>query len=125
VFATEVGSWTRPEILNRALAALVRWSDPAQWEKRWRAANWAAHDHLESLGAIVRSGERLPNVTLHDLRHTYATLALRRGTPLEIVSRTLRHARISITMDIYRHVLERKRRRWISSMRPRRSGGRN
>ncbi len=41
VFATEVSSWTRSEILNRALAALLRWSDPAQWEKRWRAANWA------------------------------------------------------------------------------------
>jgi integrase len=53
----------------------------------------------------VRAGNPLPEITPHDLRHTYATLALRSKVPVAVVSKTLGHARISITLDIYRHVL--------------------
>lgn len=41
---------------------------------------------------------------LHDLRHTYASLALQRGVPLLVVSRQLGHASIAITADIYGHL---------------------
>lgn len=41
----------------------------------------------------------------HDLRHTCATLALKAGVPAHVVSRMLGHARVSITMDLYAHVL--------------------
>jgi integrase len=40
----------------------------------------------------------------HDLRHTYASLALQRGVPLLVVSRQLGHASIAITADIYGHL---------------------
>ena len=40
----------------------------------------------------------------HGLRHTYATLALEAGVPLEIVSKRLGHASIAITADLYQHV---------------------
>lgn len=58
----------------------------------------------------MQAGSALPDISPHDLRHTYATLALRRGVPIEIVSRNLGHASISITWDIYRHVLYSERR---------------
>jgi integrase len=45
-------------------------------------------------------------MTPHDLRHTAATFMLKRKTPVEVVSRILGHARVSITMVIYRHVLD-------------------
>ena len=67
-------------------------------------------DALAHLGAVARAGEKLPELSPHDLRHTYATLALRRRVPPEVVSKTLGHARVSITMDIYRHVLDSERR---------------
>ena len=35
---------------------------------------------------------------------------LRSGIPVEVVSRNLGHATISITLDIYRHVLDSERR---------------
>lgn len=38
---------------------------------------------------------------VHDLRHTYASLALQRGVPLLTVSRQLGHASIAITADVY------------------------
>jgi integrase len=40
----------------------------------------------------------------HGLRHTYATLALEAGVPIEIVSKRLGHASIAITADLYQHV---------------------
>ncbi len=39
----------------------------------------------------------------HDLRHTYATLAIRAGVPLLTVSRQLGHGSIAITADVYAH----------------------
>lgn len=46
-----------------------------------------------------------PRIRLHDLRHTWATLALEAGVPLKVVSERLGHATTAITADIYSHVL--------------------
>jgi integrase len=40
----------------------------------------------------------------HDLRHTWATLALKAGVHPKVVSDRLGHSTISITLDIYSHV---------------------
>lgn len=50
-----------------------------------------------------------PKIRLHDLRHTYASLALRRGTPVELVSERLGHARVDITLNTYRHLYDAER----------------
>ena len=42
---------------------------------------------------------------MHDLRHTHATLLLLDGVPLTLVSKRLGHAKVSITLDCYSHVL--------------------
>ena len=47
---------------------------------------------------------RLPRIRLHDLRHTWATLALQAGGDIKIVSERLGHASTKITWDIYQHV---------------------
>lgn len=47
---------------------------------------------------------RLPRIRLHDLRHTWATLALQAGVDIKIVSERLGHASTKITWDIYQHV---------------------
>ena len=44
----------------------------------------------------------------HDLRHTAASLMLNYGIPVIIVSRRLGHARPSITLDIYGHLIPGK-----------------
>jgi integrase len=48
----------------------------------------------------------LPEITLHDLRHTAATVALLAGVHPKVVSERHGHASTQITMDRYSHVLE-------------------
>jgi integrase len=47
----------------------------------------------------------LPPLTLHGLRHSYATAALAAGEPLKVISERIGHANIAITSDLYQHVL--------------------
>ena len=51
----------------------------------------------------------LVKIRLHDLRHSVATLMLRAGVPVHVVSEHLGHASPSITMDVYAHVLRDQR----------------
>ena len=48
-------------------------------------------------------------IRLHDLPHTYASLALQRGTPVQIVSERFGHSSVSFTLDTYRHLYEAER----------------
>lgn len=48
----------------------------------------------------------LESVTVHSLRHTYATAALLNGVALKVVSANLGHASIQITADTYGHVTD-------------------
>ena len=63
-------------------------------------------------GTVLRNGSSstrraagLPRITLHGLRHSYATAALAAGVPLKVISERLGHATIAITIDIYQHVI--------------------
>lgn len=46
-----------------------------------------------------------PRIRLHDVRHTHATLMLKAGVPVKVVSERLGHASVTITLNIYAHVL--------------------
>jgi integrase len=48
----------------------------------------------------------LPRIRCHDLRHTWATLALSAGEHPKVVQERLGHANVSITLDVYSHVTE-------------------
>lgn len=54
-------------------------------------------DHFNRL--VDRAG--LPLITLHDVRHTYATMSLRAGVNPKIVSTRLGHATVAFTLDTY------------------------
>ena len=44
-------------------------------------------------------------IKFHGLRHTCATLLLQAGTPVHVVSERLGHAKVSMTLEVYAHVL--------------------
>ncbi len=52
---------------------------------------------------LKRAG--LPRIRFHDLRHTCATLLLRRGVHPKVVSELLGHSTVTMTLDRYSHVL--------------------
>jgi integrase len=63
--------------------------------------------HPDRFGRAFRSAVRRAGVRpvrLHDLRHTWATLALQAGVHPKVVSERLGHATTGITLDVYSHV---------------------
>lgn len=61
------------------------------------------HVVVEFKKLLTRAG--LPNIRFHDLRHSAATLLLSLGIHPKVVQELLGHTQISITMDVYSHVL--------------------
>ncbi len=47
----------------------------------------------------------LPDIRFHDLRHTCATLLLRQGVHAKFVQELLGHGDVSLTLNVYSHVL--------------------
>ncbi|GIO04756.1 site-specific integrase [Brevibacillus reuszeri] len=46
-----------------------------------------------------------PKITFHDLRHTHATLLIKQGVHIKVISERLGHSSVSITMDTYGHLM--------------------
>ena len=61
----------------------------------------------ERLNMVLRRGcERLGvkiRVRTHTLRHVFCTSLLKRGVPIQIVSRLMRHASVTMTDSVYSH----------------------
>ncbi len=64
----------------------------------------------------VQKRYNLEPVRFHDLRHTAASLMILEGVPLKTVSDILGHSSISITADIYGHVLEEQKRNAVGML---------
>jgi integrase len=48
---------------------------------------------------------RLPRVSFHALRHTHASLLIRKGVDILTISRRLGHSKASVTLDVYGHLI--------------------
>jgi integrase len=64
------------------------------------------HPHAlsQAFERIARRAE-VPVIRLHDLRHTHATLLIKAGVPVKVVSERLGHSSPAFTMTVYQHVL--------------------
>ena len=54
--------------------------------------------------AAVRSAG-IKSGRLHDLRHSFATIALTEGVPVLVVSKVLGHSQASTTLNVYGHLM--------------------
>src|SRR5207302_10401706 len=91
-----------------------------QLEAKLKAgAYWQEHDYVfctlhgthlgpnhvvEEFKKVLKQAA-LPDIRFHDLRHSAATLLLSLGVHPKVVQELLGHTQISMTMDIYSHVL--------------------
>lgn len=118
---TKTQSGSRPVKLTAAtLEALTEHRDRQAFARKAAGELWHVNDLIvcTSLGTpinprnVTRSFERLvkaagvPLIRVHDMRHGAATMLLRAGMNPKIVSERLGHSKVSITLDIYSHVIE-------------------
>ena len=99
------------------LAVLAAWRDWQQTEHQAVGVNEPGWIFTDSTGApihphaISQAFERVtrnagvPTIRLHDVRHTHATLLIKAGIPVKVVSERLGHATPVFTIETYQHVL--------------------
>ena len=71
--------------------------------------------HERTIGTAIRKACKragTPHYHPHDLRDRWISLALKRGVPPAEVARDAGHARQSVTLDIYSHVITQPDDRW-------------
>lgn len=62
-------------------------------------------ERLSDFFEQAQDGLDVPRIAFHGLRHTSATVALANLVPVHVVSARLGHATVSITLDLYAHVI--------------------
>jgi integrase len=116
--ATKNGKARVLPLPERALRALA---EHATAQKRWKLAAgpaWQDTGHIFTTHAgtpldpeqvvrafhVIRTRAGLPHIRFHDLRHTHASLALRAGVSMKVISSRLGHATLAFTADTYIHL---------------------
>lgn len=104
-----------PQTVEALKAHAARQADEqSQWGEAWTNSGYVfvREDgqplHPERISALFRrlvKAACLPEIPLHGLRHTHATLALSAGVNPRIVSGRLGHSTVALTLDVYSHVL--------------------
>jgi integrase len=107
-------SATDVRVLELHRAELADHVELAEAAGQWRGSSrvWpssagtpaGARNVYRAFGQVLEAAG-LRRVSFHALRHTAATLALRAGVPVHVVSRRLGHKDAAITMRVYAHVL--------------------
>ena len=63
------------------------------------------HCLSDAFRAAKRRITQLPSLTFHGLRHTHATILLRNGIHIKVVSERMGHSSVAITLEVYGHVI--------------------
>ncbi len=66
-------------------------------------------DNLDRDFARLVTQANVKRIRIHDLRHSYATLAIALGNPVKVVSESMGHADVSTTLRTYAHVVPAQR----------------
>jgi len=93
----------RRQQLGERLSAGPAWQDQGLVFCREDGRPLEPSSVTEHLHRALKAAD-LPQVRVHDLRHTAATLLLARGVHPKVVQELLGHSTISLTLDIYSHV---------------------
>ena len=117
--APKSGKGRNIRLTQRAVAALREHRKRQLEERMQHAGLWQDHGLAfpSQVGTPLSGGNLnrsfkatlqracLPEIRFHDLRHTCATILLRQGVNPKFVQELLGHADISLTLNVYSHVL--------------------
>ena len=88
------------------LMAGVAWDNELNLVFTDEYGNSIPHASIEHEFKKIVTSLKLPDFRFHDLRHTFATEAIRAGVDVETVSKTLGHFSVGFTLDVYGHVTQ-------------------
>lgn len=100
--------------MERRLQIGSKWEDGNYLFTQWNGRQMRPESPYKHFRRILErynsehKEDPLPLITLHDLRHTSATLLISENTDIRTVSQRLGHSRTSTTLNIYAHALESK-----------------
>jgi hypothetical protein len=103
---------------DKLCLALKKWKlqcPPSKWDLVFprtdgrpqdRKTTWRAFDAaIKKANENDREDEKLRRLTVHSLRHSFASIHLMNGTPIPEVSAMLGHANVNITLAVYTHFI--------------------
>jgi len=76
-------------------------------ERVFRKANgeaWGKNDHTRLMAAVVKAAKIKPAISIHGIRHTWASLSVMAGVPLLVVAKNLGHADTRMVERHYGHL---------------------
>lgn len=97
-------AWRKVQAAEQ-LAAADAWADPDGHLFTWEDGTPLLPDYVTKKFQAIQKAAGLPRLTLHELRHTHATILLRAGVPVHIVAKRLGHRDASVTLDVYADVI--------------------
>jgi integrase len=68
----------------------------------------------QTVARAIKADIDVPQIRLHDLRHTHATALLKAGEPVKVVSERLGHGSAMVTITVYGHVMPGDQKRAAS-----------
>lgn len=76
-----------------------------------------ARNLQRSLDRLIRKTNITKRVTLHTLRHTFGSTLLRHGVGIEVISKLMGHANITITYNKYIHAIQEEEAKAMTTIR--------
>jgi integrase len=96
----------KAELVKARAAALELGVDPSEWIfTDARGGRLDGGNFRNRVWGPLLAKAGLRRVRVHDLRHSYASLLIQDGWPLKYVQEQLGHSSISITSDVYGHLV--------------------
>ncbi len=116
---TDAGQDRVVSLDDEAIGALMAWKMRQEIDRdKWGAAfvdsgrvftyedgSQLRPAHVSRVFDTVVERAELPDIRFHDLRHLHASLLIAAGVPLAVISKRLGHSTITVTVDLYGHLL--------------------
>lgn len=109
--STKSQSSTRTIPINQtclnALKNIQAYNGKHKWVFANSQGNWENNSNLNRmLRNALKQAQIKESYSVHCLRHTFATQLFKKGVDIKIISKVLGHSSVSITYDIYVHVIK-------------------
>jgi integrase len=101
---TMLRTWRTTQAAQR-LQWGAAWEDTAGLVFTWENGAPLLPDFVSKGFLRAQTGLGLPRLKLHEIRHSHATILLRSGVPVHIVSKRLGHKDPSVTLNVYADVI--------------------